>query len=110
MTLRERLFGPSNTDRLLTILQEDRHSQTALLTAFLSATTMQAELAKKQYDLWTAPQPKPTVRIMSSEQEAEYEELRRAALKPALASTVTTPDAFLASVQESFDAEKAFYE
>ena len=88
LSLRSRWFGPSKADvladqntALLDVLREERASVTALLSEFVATTKMQAEVLKKQMDLWTAPVGEPIVRIMTTAHEAELERARNEAAK-----------------------------
>lgn len=71
-----RLFGPSTTDRLLDVLERDRAATIALLDRFVSAVQLQANVQQRQFELWTAPTEKPTVRLMTDADQAKHERVR----------------------------------
>ena len=91
MTWRERIFGPSPADRAeraaertLALLAADREAQSAIFARLLDvlnvqaeAQKMQADVAKRQFDLMTADYGKPTeVRLRTSAEEARLERER----------------------------------
>lgn len=71
-----KLFGPSQADRLLSALAEERKAQHGLVMRLLDSVNAQTEMQRKQFDLWTAPYGKPEVRTMTPADEALHERNR----------------------------------
>lgn len=109
MTFWQRLFGPSQVDRVLDVLKEDRAASAALTAALIEAIKDQTALTRKQLDLLTAPTEPPKVRVMTRAHEAEYEKLRQEADNVRKVRTVN-PDTFLASTEAEFAREASAWQ
>lgn len=95
-SLRERLFGPSKTDRLLAVLEADRRAildqqtqTTQLLSKMVDAVNAQTSVYQQQLDLLKLPPGDPIVRLMTDEVEARYERERHKARTASDPTTVT---------------------
>lgn len=109
MSLWQSFFGPSQPsqlDRVLDVLREDRAATSAMVHALIGAVTSQSELAKRQLDLLTAPQEPPRVRVMTAPTEAKYERAREARA----AGATLDPDDMIASLTSEFSHHAASYD
>ena len=94
-------WGPTQVDRVLEVLREDRAAQTALVTAVIDTLKVTGELQKQQLALMTAPVEAPIVRVMTPATEAAHERARDAARANGAVREVA-PDDFLAALTREF--------
>lgn len=110
-TLWSRIFGPSTTDRLLSILEADRaavaaqqEQMVALMTQIVAQQASAAAVAAQQLQLLTPPAGEPIVRVMNSAAEATYER-QRAAESDGPGFTELDTDSLLTDLQKHIFAE-----